>query len=368
VAAAALSTTAALSALSACSAPATDVAASLDPGPPPVAEAPALVEPGATLERLPGARRERERGQRPGLRGLAGLAEKKAGLARPIRIGGTLLARPSAGRSGTGLRLGYLDPVTAPVGGPVDQQVRVSVANIPDRTSTSGFQGSMRAISADGQDFVLLNEVGTRDTAAIEAAAPGYAAYRDPVRDTSPGGSESMNNVVMWRSDRWGLVDAGRVKVVDDDRGYNRGQPFLWDRYLTWAVLQDQGTGAIVSVVSLHMPTNPAKAPAQPGNPGQTRVQRYDDGMDRVLGVVRALQAHGPVLLGGDMNAHPTQGSWTAPAKMGTLGYGYAKDSGVMYLFHAAGTEVLAARQLRIASDHPALVVDLDLAGAGPVS
>ena len=357
-----------LAASAGCSAPAVPADTSEAGATVVVAEAPPRIVRGTELRRLAGdTGRAGDRGRADTRGTLARRTEKLASLARPIRVGGTLLARPTAGRSGTGLRLGYLDPVEAPVGGPVDQSLAVSVANIPNRTSTAGFQQSMATLTRDQPDVLVLNEVSGRSDEALLATAPGYAAYRDPVVDRSVGGSQSMNNVVMWRTDRWNLVDAGRVKVVDDDRGYNRGEAFTWDRYLTWTVLQSPETGAVVPVVSLHMPTNPVYAPRQPGNPAQSRVQRYNDGMDRVLAVVRALQTHGPVLLGGDMNSHPTQGGWTAAAKMGSLGYGYAKDRGVMYLFHPGAAAVVDAREVPIASDHPALVTTIDLQGAGPV-
>lgn len=278
------------------------------------------------------------------------------------------LATPSPGRSGTGLLLGALDPIVAPVGGPVDDKVRISVANIPNRTSKRGFRTSLEAITANRQDFVLLNEVGARDLDTIRKVARRYGAYRDPVRDATLGGSQSMNNVVMWRSGRWNLLDAGRVKVVDDDRGYRLGQAYTWDRYLTWAVMQRTKTGAIVSVVSLHMPTNPEYYPKQPKGAEGSRLRRYKRGMDRVLGVVEELAEHGPVLLGGDMNSHPHQGRWTASSKMATLGYGYTKDAGVMYLFHPTGSEVVTRRAVDIASDHPALLATVHLGGVGSTS
>ena len=304
---------------------------------------------------------------RTGLLGLLLTAALAAPLAPASSAGGDVeLATPTLGRSGTGLRLGVLDPVVAPVGGPVDDKVRVSVANIPNRTSKRGFRTSLEAITENRQDFVLLNEVGVRDLEKMEDIAGRYRAYRDPVRDLTVGGSQSMNNVVMWRRNRWNLVDAGRVKVVDDDRGYRLGEAFTWDRYLTWAVLQRTTTGDVVSVVSLHMPTNPEYYPKQPKDAKGSRLRRYKRGMDRVLVVVDALAEHGPVLLGGDMNSHPTQGRWTAPSKMATLGYAYAKDAGVMYLFHPGGSTVTARRVVDIASDHPALLTTIDLGGVGP--
>jgi hypothetical protein len=37
-----------------------------------------------------------------------------------------------------------------------------------------------------------------------------------------------------------------------------------------------------------------------------------------------------------------------------------------MYLFHQAGVEVLANREVRVDSDHPAIVTTLDMNGQGP--
>ncbi|WP_141014067.1 endonuclease/exonuclease/phosphatase family protein [Nocardioides sambongensis] len=228
-------------------------------------------------------------------------------------------APSSRGRSGSGLALGPPTDVDAPIGLPVQGQVTTAVANIPNRTSSSGFAASMATLTSASPDFLLLNEVSRRSTRQIAALAPGYGVYRDPVPDRSPGGVQSMNNVIAWREDSWHLVDGGRIKIVDNDVGYLRGRAFVWDRYATWGVLQHQD-GAIVSVISTHMMTNPVRAPRQPGSPGQSRLQRYAAGMDRLTAAVRTLAAHGPVLLGGDMNSHPDQGrgpprpSWAPPA------------------------------------------------------
>ncbi len=282
---------------------------------------------------------------------------------RPKR--GRGLAPASDGRSGTGVGFGVLPDLDLPTGGPVDGSVTAAVANLPNRTSSGGFASSLRTLTAGGSDFVVLNEVSGRSTAAMTAAAPGYGAYRDPQRDSTRGGTQSMNNVVMWREKRWTMIDGGRVKLVDDDRGFHGGRPFTWDRYATWVVLQRKD-GAIVSVVSSHMMTNPGRFPRQHGNPPGTRVQRYARGMDVLRGLAGVLAAHGPVLVGGDMNSHASQGWWTAAAKMRSGGYEHVKDRGVMYLFHQAGVEVTGHRQVGVASDHPAILTTLDLNGQGP--
>lgn len=283
----------------------------------------------------------------------------------PLPQGPEILDESRPGGVGTGLVHGPLTSVDSPVGIPVSGTVTTSVANLPNRTSAGGFASSIRTLTADGQDFVILNEVSKRSLDGLRAMAPGYDAYRDPTPDRSRGGVQSMNNVVMWRSDRWLLADAGRVKLVDDDTGFHGGKPFTWDRYATWVTVQRQD-GAVMSVVSTHMMTNPAKFPRQHGSPSMSRVERYARGMDVLRATVAVLAERGPVLVGGDMNSHAGQGSWTAAAKMGAVGYPHVKDKGVMYLFYPQGATVAAHRQVRVASDHPAIVTTLDMNGLAP--
>lgn len=239
-------------------------------------------------------------------------------------------------------------------------EVTAAVANIPNRVGSENFKRSMRLLIARQPDFITLNEISGRTVEGLRAAAPGYGVYRGGARLTEPGaGGQSINNAVLWRTDIYEVVAQGRVKVVDDDRGYLQKKKFLWDRYATWVTLRNLGDGQVVSVISTHMPTNPAKFPRQWGNPPLTRVQLYARGMDKLAPLVGQLAQQGPVLLGGDMNSHPTQGYWTAVAKMRKAGYGYTKDRGVMYLFNPPEASVTRTRQLSISSDHPALVTTL---------
>lgn len=236
---------------------------------------------------------------------------------------------------------------------------RFAVANIPNRTSDAGWSSSMRALLRNSPDFVTLNEVSRHSTDNIRATAPGYGVHRAASPDRSLGGSQSMNNAILYRSDTWSVQDSGMVKVVDDDRGYLGGKAFIWDRYAVWAVFK-RADGAVISVISTHMPINPEKAPRQHGNPPKSRVEMYADGMD-VLGAMTAqLSEYGPVILGGDMNSHADQGGWAAGPKMVARGFDYIKDTGVMYLFFR-NAEVLGRDQFRISSDHPALTAYLDL-------
>ncbi len=273
---------------------------------------------------------------------------------------GPVMAAPSYGRAGTGLYVGGLGYVNAPQRQPASGTVIAVAANLPNRTSTARFAASLRSLTAFYPDFLRLNEVSRHSVSSIEAMAPGYDAYRDPYADRGAGGGQSLNNLVMWSSSRWTLVDAGRVKLVENDMGYYEGHPFTWDRYAMWATLQ-RADGGIVSIVSVHMMTNPGRYPRQPRRSPISRVQRYAYGMDVLRSTVAVLGQYGPVLVGGDMNSHPQQGLWTAAAKLGASGYRYAKDNGVMYLFYPASGYLVSSRQVSVASDHPALVAHVAL-------
>ena len=241
------------------------------------------------------------------------------------------------------------------------REVVTAVANIPNRTSAGDFTRSMSTLTAAQPDFLMLNEISGRSIDVLRAAAPGYGVYRGGSQLTEPGAAgQSMNNAVLWRSDRYELVAQGRIQVVNDDRGYLHGKKFMWDRYATWVTLRNLIDGRLTSVIATHMPTNPAKYPRQWGNPPLTRVQLYALGMDKLVSLVGSLAQQGRVILGGDMNSHPNQGSWTAAAKMGAAGYAFAKDRGVMYLFHSVEATVPSSRQVPINSDHPALITMLD--------
>ena len=263
---------------------------------------------------------------------------------------------------------GPLGSISVPMGGPVTGSIMTSVANIPNTHADRNWYNAIHALIAPSPDFVTLNEVYKHPTTGIEAAAPGYTAWRVETPDPTLGGpGPSMNNVVMWRTDRWDQLDGGRFKAVNDDNGFLMGKPFIWDRYAMWSILKRKSDGAIVSLVSLHMPTNPVIYPQQHGHPGMSRVAKYNQGMLAVTAMVNQLRRYGPVLLGGDMNSHPGQGGWTAAAHMGADGFTYAKDTGVMYLFYQSPATVIAKRQIHIFSDHPAIITTLAMNGSGPV-
>ena len=279
------------------------------------------------------------------------------------------LATPAPEPVGATADLGVMPSnITAIPGGSVNGEVVIANANIKLR---SGATPGIRALASATPDFITLNEVGDVPLPAMEASAPGYGAYREPSVDSTEGGaSQSLNNVIMWRTDTWTWEAGGRVKIVDDDQGYIHGQPFLWDRYATWSVFS-RGDGAVVSVIATHHMTNVYKSPQQWGNPPMSRAEQYDLGMDYLIQLADILRSYGPVFVGGDMNSHQGDGHAAAATRMSGAGFGYTKDSGVIYNFYAAPVTVTRTWEISAAavhSDHPALFTRMAMNGAGPGS
>ncbi|MDR7254182.1 hypothetical protein J2X46_003175 [Nocardioides sp. BE266] len=261
-------------------------------------------------------------------------------------------------------------PAEPPVGAPVTGTVTVAQANIPDRVGDAGFNASMPRVLFTHPDFISLNEMAGRSLTQIEAAAPGYAAYREP--DPVPGSSarESISNVVAWRTDTWTRVAGGRVTIVNGDHGFYDGHPILWDRYVTWTMLQ-RVDGAVVSMLSVHHMINPHKYPRQWGTPPLTRAEQYGQGMDTLLALTTTLAAHGPVLVAGDMNTHAsyTDLPWSAAAKMTAAGYAW-HDVAIDFIFYPRhlGVTLTQGWSGPMQSDHPWIAARLAMNGAGPVS
>lgn len=258
------------------------------------------------------------------------------------------------------------DNITATPGGPVNGEVVIANANIKLRY---GATPGIRALASAAPDFITLNEVGDVPPPQMEAAAPGYGAYREPSVDNTEGGaSQALNNAIMWRTDTWTRQAGGRIKIVDNDQGHIHGKQFLWDRYATWAVFI-RGDGAVVSVIATHHMTNVYKSPQQWGNPPMSRAEQYDLGMDYLIQLADSLRSYGPVFVGGDMNSHQGDGHAAAATRMTAAGFQHTKDSGVIYNFYAAPVAVTKTWEISAAavhSDHPALFTRMAMNGAGP--
>ncbi len=275
------------------------------------------------------------------------------------------LTGSESGRPGATADLGVMPTsITAARGGPVRGQVVVANANIKTR---GGFNPGVRALTGPSPDFITLSEVDDVPLSQMRAAAPGYDAYREKL-PTGEDAGQAMGSAIMWRSDTWTMLDGGRVKIVDNDHTVFKGQNKLWDRFAAWGIFQ-RSDGAVVSVIAVHHMTNVYRFPRQWGSPLMSRAEQYGRGMDYLIDLVGVLSAYGPVLVGGDMNSHPSDGPNAAAPRMAAASYRYTKDSGVIYNFYAAPVEVTRTWEISKAavhSDHPALFTRMAMNGAGP--
>lgn len=249
--------------------------------------------------------------------------------------------------------------------------VRVAQANIKVSLPLAAFNADLDQTIGLGPDLVSLNEVGRRSNRELKR--PGYQLYRAPNRGAD-------GSVVMWRTDRWAKVDAGRVEMVA------RGpQKWDYDRGATWVTLQstgvdsENGDGGLgqVSMISLHHMINPAKY--GPNKPERQRL--YRAGLEKVQDLVTRLSAQGPVFIGGDFNSQYTANDPWGPRKMlgaigmkatfDQLGKESTHDGGgiIDYLFYQSSVATPTRQWTRnLNSDHKLIAADLEVGGLSGAS
>jgi endonuclease/exonuclease/phosphatase (EEP) superfamily protein YafD len=228
----------------------------------------------------------------------------------------------------------------SPSADPIDQTVRLAQANIKQGSPT--FATDLAIVASHDPDFITLNEAGYRTDVQIRPA--GYDSYRSMV---SPFTRETP---VLWRTDRWTKVGAGTRWLTV--------RHVTWgERAVNWVTLRSTSTGQVVSVVSAH------PAPTTRATQGLLPVFAT-----RLVSLVRTLEAHGPVLIGGDFNAQyaghlypgailagggltPTYATFGMPAG----GTGDHFGATIDYLFYTAGLTPTAQSKAELNSDHDAV-------------
>ena len=248
---------------------------------------------------------------------------------------------------------------------PIGGVINIAHANIPSRSGIAGLNSSLNSVVAQNPDLIGLNEMFTTSTKQAENAAPGYTAWRDTApKAGDPGSGETFDQILMWKTSAYTFVDGARIKIINDDKTNTKNGLITWDRFALWATLKRKSDGALVSIISTHMPINPAKY----GPNLKWRQGKYAEGMDALLRQVSSLSASGPVFVAGDMNVHSTQvdAKWTAPAKMREAGYqwhNYELD----YIFFPAGSGVakISGSDGAMASDHHWVAARFNLGNAG---
>lgn len=278
------------------------------------------------------------------------------------------LASRLAGSSGAGASItqAAASPQTSRSGddeGP-RHRLRIVHANIPGRSPD--FPGAMASVVSSRPDLVSLNEMMGHSLRDIAPA--GYDGWRAP-RGSEP--SQAMSTAVLWRTDHWQKVDAGRVTLV-------RNGPQKWDhRYANWVTVQDDKAGQ-VSMISAHHMVNPRKF----GPSKKLRQRLYAAGMAQLEDLVRRLSDRGPVFLAGDMNSQfQHDDPWGPRSSLARVGMRSTMDDYGRAVTHVGGGSIdyvfyqpEAAKPLRdwtaaIPSDHRLVGADflVERGGTAPV-
>jgi endonuclease/exonuclease/phosphatase family metal-dependent hydrolase len=233
-------------------------------------------------------------------------------------------------------------------------------ANIKSDLSVERFQADVREVLGMAPDVVTYNEVPLRVDTVL--APEGYDIYR------KKRNRYTAATAVVWRSDRWSLVDSGTFRVsnyreVPPGRNIKIGL-----RYANWVTLVN-AEGRKLSVVAAHV------APLDKDMPDLLRPS-----VRRIGKLVTELAPAGPVLVGGDFNVHYKSGRYPrdllGEAKMvptydtleSYFPTGDHQGATIDYVFNR-GADLLGATQHRAVemnSDHDAVVTGFDWMADGP--
>lgn len=175
---------------------------------------------------------------------------------------------------------------------PSSEGFRIIQANLDSPNSIGKFRADFAAVVAQQPDFMTLNEVGRRSD--TDLAVPGYAMWRT-------AGKYPGETPVLWRTDRWTMVDQGTAPILQKHGVPKHKKVELGLRYANWATLVSSD-GRTLSIVSVHF-TPPIK--------------EWGDLLPRELGhlndLTSSLATRGPVLIGGDLNVNYVGKSYPRP-------------------------------------------------------
>ena len=254
-----------------------------------------------------------------------------------------------------GVRLAAKDtPGTAPVSSPM----RLVQANIKSGMGTKKTKADIAAIYAQRPDFVTFNEVTYRPDDWL--APPGYQLWRTP-------GAFTGETPVAWNTARWNMVAQGTWMIGNKLRKQPSREFELGKRYANWVSLQSN-IGERISVVSVHF------APRS----GYTKDQTVPS-FRRLGQLVAQLRAHGPVVVGGDLNVNYRAAAEYPRATVSELGLtpvyditgtalptGMYRNATIDYvLLASAGQFTVRGQSVRaVNSDHRQLTADFALTGS----
>ena len=277
----------------------------------------------------------RQRTPRRCLRASAVLAAVVTALAGPLALVPADAAPTSAAAAGTA---------------EATSDVTVVQANIKSSLTVERFQSDVREVLAGRPDFVTYNEVPLRVDTVL--APSGYAIHR------SKRNRYTAASPVVWRTDRWSLVDSGTYRV-SNYREIPPGRKIrLGLRFANWVTLRS-ADGRQLSVVAVHV------APLDKNMPDLLRPS-----VRRIGGLVEKLAPQGPVLVGGDFNVHYKSGRYprdlltdagmvpTYDTLESHFPTGDHQGATIDYVFNRGAEKLEADRQasMELYSDHDAVV------------
>ncbi|MBU2697721.1 endonuclease/exonuclease/phosphatase family protein [Pimelobacter sp. 30-1] len=264
----------------------------------------------------------------------------------PGNGGGVRLAADTPGTPGTP----GTDPVSAPL--------RIVQANIKSNMSTAKTKADIAAVYAQRPDFVTFNEVTYRPDSWLAPA--GYQLWRTP-------GAYTGETPVAWNTARWNVVAQGTWMISNKLRKQPSKAFELGKRYANWVSLQSN-IGERISIVSAHF------APRA----GYTKDLTIPS-FQRLGLLVDQLRAHGPVLVGGDLNVNYRAVAEYPRTTVTALGLtpvydvtgtalptGMYRNATIDYvLLASAGQYTVRSQSVRVTnSDHRQLTADLALTGS----
>lgn len=203
----------------------------------------------------------------------------------PVRILGTVAGAAVLALTVAVMPMASASAARSPAGPPAPNGAgfRIIQANLDSPNPLPKFRADFATVLAQKPDFMTLNEVGRRSDADL--AVPGYAMWRT-------GGKYPGETPVLWRTDRWTMVDQGTAPILQKHGVPSHKKVELGLRYANWATLVSSD-GRTLSLVSVHF-TPPIK---EWGDLLPRELRHLND-------LTSTLATRGPVLIGGDLNVN----------------------------------------------------------------
>ena len=195
---------------------------------------------------------------------------------------------------------------TVPVPLPPPEPVRIASFNTAAFLGVKKAVADVQRVAQTGADVIALQEMSSFDrrqavrAALVDCATCVYGIY------VAPGGPVPAGTPILYRRDRFWLLEAGSVKVTDAVRVGSRGAgpEVIRPKYVNWVRLKDMKTRRQVYVLNNHtVPT--VQAPGGGPNSNTARLTIYRKHMKGLLAVAGQLRSRGgAVVVTGDFNVN----------------------------------------------------------------